>query len=64
MKSFQITKFALKGTWQGQTVPVNVANACNLTNMCTQNDFHANTAGHALTAQTFEPVIAKLLKKK
>jgi len=64
MKAFQITKFALKGTWLGQTVPVNVQQACDLTLMCTQNDFHANAAGHALTATTFEPVIAKLLKKK
>jgi len=63
MKAFEITKFAQKGTWLGQPVPVNVQQACNLTNMCTVNDFHADAAGHSLTATAFEPVLAKLLKK-
>jgi len=41
-------------------VPVNVAQACNLTHMCVINDFHANDAGHALLATTIEAVLAQL----
>jgi hypothetical protein len=55
--AFAIDDFSLSGTYNGQTVPVNVANACTWTNMCAFGDFHANNAGHAVIAQTFEPLI-------
>jgi len=58
-KAFQISRWALKGTWMGQPVPVNVQQACNLTNMCTADDFHANAAGHALIATTMEAILTK-----
>ena len=62
-KAFLMSKFSLKGSWLSQTVPVNVAQACLWTHMCTSNDFHANEAGHAALAGAIEPVIAKLLPR-
>ncbi|MGZ4588214.1 MAG: SGNH/GDSL hydrolase family protein [Mycobacteriaceae bacterium] len=35
------------------TVPVNVANICTLTYMCSANDIHANVAGHKVIADAF-----------
>lgn len=60
-KAFLTSKFSLKGSWAGQTVPVNVAQACLWTRMCTANDIHPNDAGYAALAGAIEPVIAKLL---
>ena len=63
-KTFLVLKFALRGSWAGQTVPVNVAQECLWTLMCTQNDIHANGPGHAALAAAFEPVIDKLLMRQ
>jgi len=54
---FQTTNFALTGTYNGQTVPENVALICAWTLMCSQNNIHANDTGHAELAQSFEQVI-------
>jgi lysophospholipase L1-like esterase len=56
---FQTTNFALTGTYNGTTVPENVALICAWTHMCTQSDIHANDQGHAELAQAFETVIAQ-----
>ena len=58
-KAFDISNFRLKGTWNGNTVPVTVQNACNWTRYCTAGDIHANDAGYAVLASAFEPVIDK-----
>jgi lysophospholipase L1-like esterase len=63
-KAFATTKKALKGSYNGQTVPVDVAQICAWTLMCSANDFHANDAGHAALAGAFEPVIARALAKR
>jgi len=60
-KAFATTKKALTGSYNGEVVPVNVAQVCAWTLMCSANDFHANDAGHAALAGAFEPVLAKAL---
>ena len=44
---FQTANFALTGSYNGTTVPENVALICAWTWMCSQNDIHANNEGHA-----------------
>lgn len=55
--AFGTENTALTGTYNGVTVPQNVANICAWTRMCTDSDSHANSTGHQLIAATFEPVI-------
>jgi lysophospholipase L1-like esterase len=57
---FQTTDFALTGTYNGTTVPENVALICAWTLMCSQNNIHTNDLGHAELAQAFETSIAQL----
>jgi lysophospholipase L1-like esterase len=57
---FQTTNFALTGTYNGMTVPENVALICAWTLMCSQSNIHANDLGHAELAQAFETSIAQL----
>ena len=56
---FQTTNFALTGSYNGMTVPENVALICAWTLMCSQNNIHANDQGHAELAQAFETSIAQ-----
>lgn len=55
--TFQTTNFALTGSWNGSVVPENVALICDWTFMCPNEDIHANVAGIAQIASTFEPLI-------
>ena len=54
---FQTTNFALTGTYNGTTVPENVALVSTWTLMCSENNIHANDQGHAELALAFESVI-------
>jgi Putative Ig domain len=54
---FKTSDFALTGTYNGMTVPENVALICAWTWMCSQNDIHPNDTGHTEVAQAFEQVI-------
>ena len=54
---FQTTDFALTGTYLGAVEPQNVADVCNWTLFCTNQNIHANDLGHALLATAFEQVI-------
>ena len=54
---FQTTNFALTGSYNGTTVPENVALICAWTLMCSQNNIHTNDQGHAELALAFETVI-------
>lgn len=56
-EAFGTEDTALTGTYLGTVVPQNVANVCQWTHMCSRFDIHANTAGHALIASTFGPVL-------
>jgi hypothetical protein len=61
LKAFSGTKWSLKGSYAGLTVPINVGQVCALTLMCSVNDFHANDAGHSVLAGAFVPAISRAL---
>lgn len=55
-KDFETWDMALTGSFNGQTLPQDVANICNWTHMCdsTNPNNHTNDTGHALLATAFE----------
>ena len=55
-KSFESWDMALTGSFNGQTLPQDVANICNWTHMCdpTNPTVHTNDTGHALIATDYE----------
>ena len=55
-KDFDSWDMALTGSFNGQTLPQDVANICNWTHMCdpTSPTNHTNDTGHALLATAFE----------
>jgi hypothetical protein len=55
-KAFNSWDMALTGSFNGQTLPQDVANICNWTHMCDATDpnIHTNDTGHALIAAAFE----------
>jgi lysophospholipase L1-like esterase len=55
--TFDTTNFAMTGSYNGTTVPQNVANICAWTLMCALTNIHANATGYQLIANTFEPLI-------
>jgi lysophospholipase L1-like esterase len=55
--TFDTTNFAVTGTYNGMTVPQNVANICAWTLMCPAGNIHANATGYQLIADTFDPLI-------
>ena len=54
---FQTANFLPLGTWNGKTVPVNVATLCKITWMCTNGNIHANAIGYGVIADAFADVI-------
>ena len=54
---FQTANFALTGSYDGTTVPENVALICAWTLMCSENNIHPNDEGHAEIALAFEALI-------
>jgi lysophospholipase L1-like esterase len=54
-RAFDSSNFRLNGSFNGQTLPRNVANVCNWTHMCeTVPNIHANDIGHEKLAARFE----------
>ena len=55
-KIFNSWDTAKTGSFEGQTLPQDVANICNWTHMCDQTNptVHTNDTGHALIAAAFE----------
>jgi hypothetical protein len=55
-KDFDTWNMALTGSFNGQTLPQDVANICNWTHMCdpTSPNNHTNDTGHAVLATAFE----------
>ena len=55
-KKFDSWDMALTGSFNGQTLPQDVANVCNWTHMCdpTSPSNHTNDTGHAVLATAFE----------
>lgn len=58
-KTFDTTDFADQSSWDGQTVPLNVANICSWTYMCTGSGptIHCNDDGYAQLADAFEKAL-------
>ncbi len=58
-KTFGSSDFEHTGTWEGQTLPANVATICNWTLMCSSGgtNVHTNDTGYAELASTFEKVL-------
>jgi len=55
--AFASLDFATSGTYDGMTLPLNVANVCNWTHMCTSGDIHANATGHAVMAAAIDDLL-------
>jgi lysophospholipase L1-like esterase len=55
--AFDTTNFAMTGSYNGTTVPQNVANICAWTLMCSAGNIHANTTGYQVIANAFQPLI-------
>ena len=59
--AFQTDDQALTGSFDGVTVPQDVADICNWTGFCTGTDpgtnSHPNATGYQVIADTFEPVV-------
>ncbi len=55
--AFATADFDLTGSYDNMTLPQNVANVCNWTLMCTEDNIHANDAGHQVLAQTFDTAL-------
>ena len=50
-------------SWEGKTLPQNVADICNWTHMCeAEPNIHATDHGHELIAGRYEPVLRKAVK--
>ncbi len=58
---FRSGDWSLTGSFNGQVVPLNVANVCNWTHMCDtlpgDPNVHANDTGHSVLAGAFEKVL-------
>jgi lysophospholipase L1-like esterase len=55
--AFDNDNLALTGSYGGLTVPQNVANLCNWTLVCSNNNVHANNTGHGKLADAFTSLI-------
>jgi lysophospholipase L1-like esterase len=55
--AFDTSNFAMTGSYNGTTVPQNVANICAWTLMCSAGNIHANADGYSLIAKSFESLI-------
>jgi hypothetical protein len=62
--AFATQDFAMTGTWNGVTVPQNVARTCEWTHMCDNSGLtlHTNDIGHAKLADAFEQQIDRSLR--
>ena len=60
-RPFKSSDWNLIGSFMGETLPQNVANICNWTNMCltaAENpNFHTNDVGHSVIAAAYEKVL-------
>jgi lysophospholipase L1-like esterase len=61
-RAFASTNFRGKGSYNGQTLPRNVANICNWTHMCETNpNIHTNDVGHTKLAAVYEAKLRGVL---
>jgi lysophospholipase L1-like esterase len=59
--AFKSSDFSPGGRYQGVAVPVNVGRICHWTLMCSEDDIHADDAGHARIAKAFEKIVTRVL---
>jgi lysophospholipase L1-like esterase len=59
--AFKSSDFAEHGEYDGMKVPVNVGLICKWTLMCTEENIHANDAGHAQIATAFEKILSPIV---
>jgi lysophospholipase L1-like esterase len=59
--AFQSSDFSPGGRYEGVKVPVNVGRICHWTLMCSEENIHADDAGHAQIAKAFEKIVTPLL---
>jgi lysophospholipase L1-like esterase len=62
--AFKSSDFSPGGRYEGVKVPVNVGLICHWTLMCSEENIHADDAGHAQIAQAFEKIVTPLLKSE
>jgi lysophospholipase L1-like esterase len=63
-RTFDSTDWRLGGSYNGQTLPVNVANICNWTHMCqARPNVHTNDVGHAKLAAAFEAKLRAVIRR-
>jgi lysophospholipase L1-like esterase len=59
--AFKSSDFSPGGRYKGVGVPVNVGLICHWTLMCSEENIHADNAGHAQIAKAFEKIVTRLL---
>ena len=62
-KAFASTDWRATGSYEGRTLPQNVANVCNWTHMCeAEPNIHTNDHGHEIIAARYEPLLKRALR--
>jgi lysophospholipase L1-like esterase len=59
--AFKSSDFGKGGQYDGKKVPVNVGLICKWTLMCSEENIHANNAGHAVIAKAFEKILGPIV---
>jgi len=62
-KVFESTDWRMTGSWEGKSLPQNVADICNWTHMCeAEPNIHANDHGHELIAGRYEQLLKRAVR--
>jgi hypothetical protein len=62
-KAFASRDWRARGSYEGRTLPQNVANVCNWTHMCEpEPNIHTNDHGHEIIAAKYEPLLKHALR--
>ncbi len=62
-KAFASTDWRTTGSYEGRTLPQNVANICNWTHMCeAEPNIHTNDHGHEIIASRYEPLLRRAVR--
>ncbi len=62
-KSFASTNWRTTGSYEGKTLPQNVANICNWTHMCeAEPNIHTTDHGHEIIASRYEPLLRRAVR--
>ena len=62
-KAFASTDWRMTGSWEGRTLPQNVADICNWTHMCeAEPNIHTTDHGHELIAGRYEALLRRAVR--